>query len=182
MKNQLTPRALTLYWLEKIVIGLDLCPFAKGPYERGLVRVVENESTLESDQLSFFLDELERLQQTPRTELSTTLISFINDETDFLDFNDFVGLCEDMMVESGLEEHFQLVVFHPQFVLEDIEPDDRSNWVGRAPYPIIHILRNAEIELALESYTDPVNISIYNEKKLLGLSVEEFKELFYYLE
>lgn len=181
MDKKLSPRELSIYWLEEIVIGLDLCPFARQPYNNGLVRLIENESTLESDQLSFFLDELEHLQQTPNTELSTTLIVFTNDENDFLDFNDFVGLCEDMLTESGLEEHFQLVVFHPQFIFEEKDPLHRAHYVGRSPYPTIHILRNAEIEMALASYTDLIGIPARNEGKILALSEEEFAKKFYYL-
>ncbi|MDO9180932.1 MAG: DUF1415 domain-containing protein [Bacteriovorax sp.] len=181
MHKIISSRELSIYWLEKIVIGLDLCPFARQPYNNGLVRLVENEAVSESDQLSFFLDELEHLQQTSPTELSTTLITFIKDESDFFDFNDFVGLCEDMLVESGLEEHFQLIVFHPQFIFEEKDPLHRAHWVGRSPFPTLHILRNAEIEMALASYSDLIGIPARNEGRLLSLSNEEFEKIFYYL-
>ncbi len=181
MNSKLSSRELSLYWLEEVVIGLELCPFAKNPYQNGLVRLIENESTLESDQLSFFLDELEHLQQTPNRELSTTLIVFVNDKNDFEDFNDFVGLCEDMMIESGLEEHFQLVVFHPEFVFEGKDSNHRANWIGRSPYPTVHILRNAEIEMALSGNTDLVSISDRNEEKLSKLSDQDFEKIFNYL-
>jgi hypothetical protein len=181
MEKKLTSRELSIYWLEKIVIGLELCPFAKHPYQNGLIRLIEHESILESDQLSFFLDELELLQQTPKTELSTTLISFINDKNDFDGFNDFVGLCEDVLVDLGGEEHFQLAVFHPEFVFKDKDPLHRYNWVGRSPFPTVHILRNSEIELALTSYVDIDSISERNEEKLMKLSDLEFDNIFYYL-
>lgn len=181
MSKNHNPHELTLYWLEEVVIGLDLCPFAKHPYKMGLVRISECQSALESDQLSFFLDELEHLQQSPSTTLSTTVIPFINDESDFMDFNDFVGLCEEMLVEAGLEEHIQLLVFHPQFILEGVDSLHRSHWVGRSPYPTIHLLRNAEIERALESYTDIIGISARNEQKLINLKQADFDKLFYYL-
>ena len=179
--KQLSSKELSTYWLLEIVIGLNLCPFARTPYQNGRVRLIENESTLESDQLSFFLDELELLQQTPSSELSTTLITFIKDENNFLDFNDFVGLCEDMLSESGLEEHFQLVIFHPQFVFEDKDPMDQSQAVGRSPFPTIHILRNAEIEMALESYSDIIGISARNAETIKNLSKAEFERIFFYL-
>jgi hypothetical protein len=181
MDKKLSPLQISKYWLEEVVIGLNLCPFARNPYQNGLVRLIENESVLESDQLSFFLDELEHLQQTPAASLSTTLIVFSNDTNHFDDFNDFVGLCEDMLIESGLEEHFQLVAFHPQFVFEDKDILHRSNWVGRSPFPTIHILRNSEIEIALASYTDLIGISARNEGNLLSLSEQEFNKIFYYL-
>ena len=130
MNKKYTPKELLIYWLEEIVIGLNLCPFAKVPYINGLVRIIENETILESDQLSFFLDELELIQQTPKVELSTTIIAYTKNKDDFSNFNDFVGLCEDMLLESGLEEHFQLVIFHPEFCLEDKNPEDLM-WAGR---------------------------------------------------
>ena len=182
MDKKLSPLELTTYWLENIVIGLDLCPFARQPYHNGLVRLIENHSILESDQLSFFLDELEHLQQIPKAELSTTLIIFSKDENDFFDFNDFVGLCEDMLIESGLEEHFQLVAFHPQFIFEEKDSHHRAHWIGRSPFPTIHILRNSEIEIAQSGYSDMIGISSRNEAKLLSLSESEFNNLFYYLE
>lgn len=180
MDKNLTPHELTLYWLEEIVIGLDLCPFARHPHKMGLVRIIECESTNESDQLSFFLDELDHLQQTSSSKLSTTLISYINDQSDFSDFNDFVGLCEETLIEAGLVEHFQLLVFHPQFLLADEDPLHRSHWVGRSPYPTIHLLRNAEIEIALESYADLIGIPARNEQRLLNLKQLDFDKLFYY--
>lgn len=169
------------YWLKEIVIGLDLCPFAKNPYLKGLIRLVECEHSDEKKKLSFFLDELDHLQKKTISELSTTLIVFQNDNSDFLNFNDFVGLCEEMLEAAKLEEHFQVVVFHPEYFLEGKDLHDRANWIGRSPYPTIHILRNAEIESAIESYPDVAGIPARNESKLYSLSEEELKKLFYYL-
>ncbi len=181
INKQYSTRELTNYWLQEIVIGLNLCPFARIPYQDGLIRIVENESILETDQLSFFLDELEVLQKNPSSEMSTTIISYIKDRSDFADFNDFVGLCEDLLIDSGLEEHFQLVIFHPLFVFENKDHDHPANLVGRSPFPTIHILRNAEIEIANASYTDMVGISARNEEKLMKMSTEELNRIFFYL-
>jgi hypothetical protein len=169
------------YWLKEIVIGLDLCPFARIPYSKGLIRIVECEHTIESEKVSFFLDELDHLQKKTILELSTTLIVFNKEKSDFLDFNDFVGLCEEMLEAAKLEEHFQLVVFHPQFQLEGKEVNDRANWIGRSPYPTIHILRNAEIESIQENYADVLEIPARNESKLHALSEVELNKLFYFL-
>lgn len=171
----------TLYWLEEIIIGLDLCPFARVPYQKGLVRIVETNSTEINNQLSFFIDELEHLQQALSTENATTLIVFCEDKSNFLDFNDFVGACEEILAESELAEHFQLAVFHPGFYFDNTDPENQSNWVGRSPYPTIHILRNADIETALLNHPDLKSIPIRNEKLLLGLSKEQLESKFYYL-
>lgn len=174
-------RKLSLYWLEEIIIGLDLCPFARVPYQNGLVRIIENKSTEINDQLSFFVDELELLQQTSSAKIATTLIVFNEDKSHFLDFNDLVGACEEILTESGLAEHFQLALFHPGFYFENTDPENQSNWVGRSPFPTIHILRNADIENALLNHPDLSSIPTRNEKMLLGLSKEQLDLKFYYL-
>lgn len=169
------------YWLKEIIIGLDLCPFAKTPFNKGLIRLIDCEHIIESEQISFFLDELDHLQKKTISELSTTLIVFSKDKNDFFEFNDFVGLCEEVLKAAKLEEHFQLVVFHPEFQLEGKDSNERVNWIGRSPYPTIHILRNAEIESAQENHPDVLGIPARNESKLFSLSGEELKKLFYYL-
>jgi hypothetical protein len=172
---------LNQHWIEKIIIGLNLCPFVKVPYQKGLIRVRESESVDEEEMHNHFLDELELIQQSSPTVISTTLLSFVNDKSTFSDFNDFVGTCEEIAYEAGLEEHFQLVVFHPEFQMNELEFKDVENFVGRSPYPTIHLLRNAEIELAQQSFADHVLITSRNVGSLKSLPENELKELFYYL-
>lgn len=128
-----------------------------------------------------FLDELEHLQQSTPTNVSTTLLVFNKCQVDFLDFSDFVGLCEELLEEAGLLEHFQLVTFHPGFYFENTNEDDVENFVNRSPYPIIHILRNAEIEMA-KSRSTGLDISLKNSEKLKSLSTVEIQKLYFYLQ
>lgn len=174
-----SPRELLTYWIEEIIIGLDLCPFAKIPYQNGLVRLSLCETIRENEQKDFFLDELDLLQQTSNKILSTSLLAFNNDKKNFEDFNDFVGDCEELLIEAGLEEHFQLVFFHPQFRFENTDPDECSNWVGRSPYPVIHILRNAEIEMSIRHFDFSIPES--NKEKLKALSQDDLQKLFFFL-
>jgi len=158
-----------IYWLEEIVIGMNLCPFAKYPYKNGLVRVVISEAIDDEEQINFFLDELLHLQNESISKLSTTLIAFIYEKKNFQDFNDFVGTLEDLLIQSDLEEHFQLVTFHPQFHFDNADPMAQANYVGRSPYPIVHILRNSEIEIALANNPQMKQISLINEENLMNL-------------
>ena len=178
MEKNLT---LTNYWLEKIVIGLDLCPFARIPFEKGLIRVVECEENGEEEQLGFFLEELELLNQTEATDVSTTIIVYPNASPNFIAFNDFVGDLESMLEEVELTSVFQLVAFHPQFVFEGMDPEERGNLVNRSPYPTLHILRSNEVARALKNPKEGEEISFRNDKKLNDLSRESLDLLFYYL-
>ena len=173
--------SLTKYWLEKIVIGLDLCPFAKIPYDRGLVRVVVCEDPEEDAQMLFFLEELEYLNQTTPMDVSTTVVVYSNGSNDFLAFNDFVGELEDMMAEANLSAVFQLVTFHPKFVFVDTDFEHRGNLVNRSPFPILHILRSEEIARAMKNPQDGEVISFNNDKKLHELSAPALDQIFYYL-
>lgn len=178
MENTLS---LTKYWLEKIVIGLDLCPFARIPYELGLVRTVECLEDGEEEMLASFLEELERLNDTDARELSTTLIVYPNGPVSFLNFNDFVMDLEGMLEEADLSEVFQLVAFHPQFVFDDTDFEEVGNLVNRAPFPILQIIRAEEIMNAMKNPKDGEAISMRNDKKLNALSTEARDSLFFYL-
>ena len=178
MKNSLS---LVNYWLEKIVIGLNLCPFAKTPWEKGLIRVSECESSEEDDQVDFFLEELELLYETSRLELSTTLIVYPGGSDDFLEFNDFVGQLEMLLEEAELKNIFQLVAFHPRFMFLDTSFDDAQNLVNRSPFPIIHILRSEDLERARLQGIQGEDISFFNESKLKAMDEGEREKLFYYL-
>lgn len=178
MENSLS---LTKYWLENIVIGLDLCPFARIPFEEGRIRIIESAVLEEEEQLAVFLDELENLNISDPQEISTTLIVLPKANPDFLLFNDFVGDLEAMLEEVELDDVFQLVVFHPEFIFEETDFSDKGNLVNRSPYPIIQILRSEEIFKAIKNPKEGEAISFNNYKKLHALSDEALESLFYYL-
>jgi hypothetical protein len=178
MENTLS---LTKYWLENIVLGLDLCPFARIPYQKGLIRIVECEDLDEDDQMSFFLEELDLLNQTDPVDISTTIIAYPLGSSDFNVFNDFVGELESMLEEAELSDVFQLVAFHPDFVFVDTDFDHLGNYVNRSPFPILHILRSEEIARALKNPKDGEIISFNNDSKLHEISRVALDQLFYYL-
>ena len=178
MENTLS---LTKYWLETIVIGLNLCPFAKIPLDSGQIRLVECTDDSEDEQMSFFLEELEILNQVEPDDINTTLIVYPNASEDFVSFNDFVGELEEMLEEAELSDVFQLVAFHPKFFFGHLPPEHLGNLVNRAPYPTLHILRSDEVARALKHPKEGEMISFANDKKLHDLSIETINQLFYYL-
>lgn len=144
-----TVLADTRRWIEKAVIGLNLCPFARSVYVKNQVRIVISRAR----HLDAFLDELDReldlLVNTPAEEMDTTLLVHPTLFPDFLVFNDFLNVVDDVVAEHGLEGIIQVASFHPLFQFEGVEPDDISNATNRAPYPVLHLLREESVERAV---------------------------------
>lgn len=144
--------AETRNWLEKAVIGLNLCPFAKAVYVKNQVRLVISKARHADDLLEELDRELDLLVATPASEIDTTLLIHPTLFGDFLDFNDFLEVAEGVVDEHGLEGVIQLASFHPQFQFDGTEPDDISNFTNRAPFAILHLLREESVERAVEAF------------------------------
>ena len=142
----------TRHWLEKAVIGLNLCPFAKAVYVKNQVRLVVSKARHADDLLEELDRELDLLVATPASEIDTTLLIHPTLFEDFLDFNDFLEVAEGVVDEHGLEGVIQLASFHPQFQFDGTEPDDISNYTNRAPFAILHLLREDSVERAVEAF------------------------------
>ncbi len=164
--------AATRHWIEKAVIGLNLCPFAKSVYIRDQVRIVVSEAR----HLDAFLEDLDReldlLAAADPEVIDTTLLVHPTLLPDFLDFNDFTVLAEEAVVEHGLEGVIQVASFHPRFQFSETEPDDIGNYTNRAPFPTLHLIREASIARAVESFPNPEAIFERNIETLrqLGLA------------
>ena len=144
----------TKQWLEKAVIGLNLCPFAKAPHVKNLVRIVVSEAR----HLDGFLEDLDRelqlLGNTPASELETTLLVHPTLFPDFETFNQMLEIADDAVVENELEGIVQIAPFHPDFQFEGTEADDISNYTNRSPYPTLHLIREDSITKAAEAFPD----------------------------
>lgn len=144
----------TKQWLEKAVIGLNLCPFAKAPHVKNLVRIVVSEAR----HLDGFLEDLDRelqlLGNTPASELETTLLIHLTLFPDFETFNQMLEIADDAVVENELEGIVQIAPFHPDFQFEGTEADDISNYTNRSPYPTLHLIREDSIAKAAEAFPD----------------------------
>lgn len=155
------------------MIGLNLCPFAKAVYVKNQVRLVVSKARHADDLLEELDRELELLVATPASEIDTTLLIHPTLFEDFLDFNDFLEVAEGVVDEHGLEGVIQLASFHPQFQFDGTEPDDISNYTNRAPFAVLHLLREESVERAVEAFPQAdaifdVNIATLEKLGLKG--------------
>ncbi|WP_308026054.1 DUF1415 domain-containing protein [Neisseria mucosa] len=144
----------TRQWLEKAVIGLNLCPFAKAPHVKNLVRI----SVSQARHLDGFLEDLDRelqlLGDTPADELETTLLVHPTLFPDFDTFNQMLYIADAAVVDNGLEGIVQIAPFHPDFQFEGTDSDDISNYTNRSPYPTLHLIREDSIAKAAQAFPD----------------------------
>ena len=169
--------AKTRHWLETAVIGLNLCPFAKAVYVKNQVRLVVSKARHADDLLEELDRELDLLVATPASEIDTTLLIHPTLFEDFLDFNDFLEVAEGVVDEHELEGVVQLASFHPQFQFDDAEPDDISNYTNRAPFSILHLLREESVERAVEAFPQADTIFEANIAALEKLGHAGWKSL-----
>ena len=144
----------TRQWLEKAVIGLNLCPFAKAPHVKNLVRI----SVSQARHLDGFLEDLDRelqlLGDTPADELETTLLVHPTLFPDFDTFNQMLDIADAAIVDNGLEGIVQIAPFHPDFQFEGTDSDDIGNYTNRSPYPTLHLIREDSIAKAAQAFPD----------------------------
>ena len=169
--------AATRHWLEKAVIGLNLCPFAKAVYVKNQVRLVVSRARHADDFLEELDRELDLLVATPADEIDTTLLIHPTLFEDFLDFNDFLEVADGVVEEHALEGVIQLASFHPRFQFDGTEPDDISNYTNRAPFAMLHLLREASVEKAVEAFPEAEAIFEENIKTLEKLGHMGWKAL-----
>ena len=144
----------TIRWLERAVIGLNLCPFAKGVHTKGQIHYVVSAATDARELLEALQRELEALAEISPEKRDTTLLMAPDCMADFLDFNDFLGLADDLVDAMDLGGILQVASFHPQFQFEGTAVDDVTNVTNRAPYPTLHLLREESIDRAVEAFPE----------------------------
>jgi uncharacterized protein len=150
--------AATREWLERAVIGLNLCPFAKAPHAKGQVRYVVSDATRAEDLLADLLAELQRIADADPQDIETTLLIHPHVLGDFLDYNDFLEIADAAVSELDLDGELQVASFHPDYRFADTEPDDIGNYSNRAPYPTLHLLREASVDRAVAAFPDAAHI------------------------
>lgn len=171
------PIADTRKWLENIVIGLNLCPFAKAVYVKEQVRFVLSDATTPEALLEELAEELVLLRDTPAEQIDTTLIVHPEVLTDFLDYNDFLDNADAAIEALDLQGILQVASFHPQYQFAGVAADDVSNYTNRAPYPTLHLLREDSVERAVAAFPDPDVIVERNIATLDKLGVEGWTRL-----
>ena len=161
--------AATERWLEKAVIGLNLCPFAKAVHVKKQVRYVVSPAITPEALLEQLMDELQYLSDTDPAQVDTTLLIHPFVMTDFLDYNEFLDVADAAVEDLQLDGELQVASFHPDYQFADTDQNDISNYTNRAPYPILQLLREESIERAVEAFPDAADIFEKNIETMRAL-------------
>lgn len=180
MKNQPdadTVIAHTRCWIERVVVGLNLCPFARKPFEAGQVRFVVSTADQPEALLGDLHRELEFLRAADAGEVETTVLIHPFVLNDFLDYNDFLGIVDALIAEEEYEGEFQVASFHPDYQFAGTAADDAENYTNRSPYPALHLLREEGLERAIDGYARPDKIPERNIRTLEDAGTARMREL-----
>jgi len=169
--------AETRAWVDRAVIGLNLCPFAKAVQTKNQVRYVVSNATDGDALLTELRDEMSRLVAADPAELDTTLLIHPQVLNDFLDFNDFLGAADEALEELGYEGMLQVASFHPQFQFAGTDADDVANATNRSPYPTLHLLREDSVDRAVAAFPQAEAIYENNIRTLEALGPEGWAAL-----
>lgn len=164
-------------WLERAVIGLNLCPFAKAVHAKGQVRLVASDASTESALLEQLGEELALLRDTPAETIDTTLLVHPLVLSDFLDYNDFLDRADALVEAMDLDGVLQVASFHPDYQFADSGPDDVANCTNRSPWPTLHLLREDSVSRAVDAFPDPDAIVERNIATLEKLGRQGWKDL-----
>jgi uncharacterized protein len=171
----------TQRWLERAVIGLNLCPFAKAVHVKGLIHYAVSEATTPAELLIELQNELNSLDNMAVAGVSicydTTLLIAPYCLIDFLNFNDFLGKADKLLSKMKLEGTIQLANFHPQYQFAGTEPDDITNFTNRAPYPTLHLLRESSISQAVAAFPEAEAIFEVNMETMERLGLKGWDAL-----
>jgi len=162
-------------WVEQLVIGHNLCPFAKRELVRDRVRFFASQAMDEEQLLVDLENELALLVEDEQTE--TTLIITPQVLQDFFDFNQFLNRAEQRLKQLKLKGVFQIASFHPDYQFGGTEPDDAENYTNKSPYPVLHVLREASLDDAIANYPDAESIPERNIERLEQIGADRLRQL-----
>lgn len=168
-------------WLTQVVIGLNLCPFANQPLQNQAVRLSVSHASRDEDLLADLQLEMERMDKTPTTQLETTLLIITDHLQNFADYNDFLDAVDWLIEQKQWLGVYQVASFHPEYCFAGTRPEDNENLTNRAPYPILHILREDSLAQAIDHYPEVEQIPNRNIEKMDGLQEADILRLFPYL-
>ena len=169
--------AATRLWIERAVIGLNLCPFAKAVEVKNQIRFVVSVARTQDDLLVELADELRLLAAADPEVCDTTLLIHPQVLNDFLDYNDFLDIADAAVDTLGLDGVVQVASFHPDYQFAGTQPDDIDNYTNRAPYPTLHLLREDSVERAVAAYPDTEQIYENNVRTLRKLGPDGWRGL-----
>lgn len=168
-------------WLNDVVIGLNLCPFAAKPMRNRQIKTFVSHAETEETLLQDILEQLLELESISSEKIDTTLVVVPNMLSDFYDYNLFIDWIEALLRQQNWQGIFQLATFHPNYCFGGTDPEDAENLTNRSPYPIFHLLREDSMEKVLKHYPDPESIPDKNIERVESLSESEKQQLFPYL-
>ena len=169
--------AATRAWLEKAVIGLNLCPFAKAVHIKGQIRYTVSAAQSPAELIRDLVLELQHLAATDAEVTDTTLLIHPHTLTGFIDYNDFLDTADAVIEELGLDGRIQVASFHPRYQFAGTAPDDIGNYSNRSPYPTLHLLREASIDKAVAAFPQAEAIFETNIATLEKLGYEGWAKL-----
>jgi hypothetical protein len=165
-------------WLIKAVIGLNLCPFAKAVHVKEQIKYVVSEATTVEKLLEDLAKELEFLAEVSREKTDTTLLIHPKVLNDFLDYNDFLELADQLLEDLDLDGELQIASFHPQYQFAGTEIDDITNFTNRSPYPTLHLIREDSIDEAVKAFPEAEAIFESNMQTMEKLGTDGWLKLF----
>ncbi|MDE1180627.1 DUF1415 domain-containing protein [Paraburkholderia sp.] len=168
--------AATRHWLTRAVIGLNLCPFAKAVHVKQQIRYAVSDATDMEGVLTDLEAELHTLTATDPAILDTTLLILPHALADFLDYNDCLFFADRMLKQLRVAGDVQIASFHPDYQFEGSAADDIENYTNRAPYPILHLLREASIERAVDAFPDAADIYERNQETLRKMGLKGWQD------
>jgi len=163
-------------WVNTFVMDMNLCPFAKHEMLKNRVRFATTKAISEEELLRSLQDELELLNSDSSVE--TSLLIHPNVLQDFYDYNEFLSYADELLLEMGLEGIYQIASFHPHYQFGGTNPDDAENYTNRSPYPLLHLIREASLERAIEEYPDVDQVPIRNVALMNSLGQNKLQALF----
>jgi hypothetical protein len=167
----------TQAWLERAVIGLNLCPFAKSVHVKGQVHYAVSRATTAQELLADLRAELQALVAMDAKQRDTTLLMAPDCMHDFLDFNDFLAQADQALADMDLEGVLQIASLHPGYQFAGTRADDISNYTNRSPYPTLHLLREDSIDRAVAAFPDPESIFEVNMQTMEKLGSDGWAAL-----
>jgi len=165
-------RAVIQRWLDAVIIGLNVCPFAAPVVQRGALRMAVCEVETPEDALRAASAEAMVLLDASPDDIATTLVIFPHAVDDFETFLDVAATLEDLLAEAGADGVLQVATLHPGYRFDGVPADDLGNWTNRAPFPILHLLREAHVTDAIDQHPDVDGIPAANIARMNSLGRE----------
>ena len=163
------------HWVESLIIGLNLCPFAKRELVKNRVRFSVTEAVTEEQLLADLQAELELLNSDEAIE--TTLLIHPKALQEFYNYNQFLSYADSLLAQMGLNGVYQIASFHPHYQFGGTEPDDVENYTNRSPYPMLHLIREESLERGIANYPDSDHIPERNIELLNSLGRDKMQAL-----